>query len=374
MTQGPYRIGERIDGRWEILSELGTGGVGVVYAVQHAFTHKPGALKVLKGQGPNAEVLASKMHHEAMLLSRTPHPHLVEVYDAGRDERGIWMVMERLVGRELRQVIDAEGALPVGRALRYAEHVAAAVAAVHDVGVIHRDLKPANIHVSDKDVVKVIDFGTARFRQGATMEGQVVGTVPYMAPEHLRDQPLDGRADVFALGIVLYEMLTGRHPFRNARTHDGWPPSRELIAMMFHEPLPSIEARVGSDVWHLVARAAAKNRDKRFVSMATFAAEIQRVAGIVSGGQLYAPTQRLPEGGVPQIAPTVPLSHLEQARLAQRDAERQRASHTPPLRSEPGAPRPQGIGQRFGVPTGVVVGMFAAIVILTAVALVLLMR
>ncbi|MEQ9325089.1 MAG: serine/threonine-protein kinase [Polyangiaceae bacterium] len=296
---GHYHAGDEID-RWRILGELGQGGLGVVYDAEHTFTGKRGALKVIKGgTGKQAEVLANKMHHEAKLLSRLKHPHLVEVYDAGLDDNGqIWMVMERLQGRDLEEVLRIEGKLGLGRALRYAEAVASATAVVHGAGVIHRDLKPDNVHISDRDEVKVIDFGTARYRQGATMEGQAVGTIPYMSPEHLRGGELDGRTDVFALGFVLYEMLAGHHPFAvvGADGARGWPETREMIGMMFHRPLPSLEPQVGPEVWALIDRATQRKREHRFADMAALAAALQQLRGPMA--QTYAPTQRLSSADV----------------------------------------------------------------------------
>ncbi|MEZ4447206.1 MAG: serine/threonine-protein kinase [Polyangiaceae bacterium] len=297
-TTGPlsrlYEPGELV-GRWKVLGELGRGGLGVVYDVEHSFTGKRGALKIIKAAtGKHARVLADKMEHEAQLLSRLRHPHLVEVYDAGHDEQGqIWMVMERLVGSDLEAVLRRDGKLEPDRALRYAEAVASATAVVHQAGVIHRDLKPDNIHISETDVVKVIDFGTARYRQGATLQGQTVGTIPYMSPEHLRGAELDGRTDVFALGIVLWEMLGGRHPFQIVEP-DGtvrWPPTSEVIPKMLLMPVPSLETEVGAEVWALLERATRKDRDARFEDMASFAAAIARVRE--PHRQIYAPTSRL---------------------------------------------------------------------------------
>ncbi|MEQ9324539.1 MAG: serine/threonine-protein kinase, partial [Polyangiaceae bacterium] len=298
-SSGHYDPGDVIN-QWRIVGELGQGGLGVVYDAEHNFTGKKGALKVIKGgTGKQAEVLANKMHHEAKLLSRLKHPHLVEVYDAGLDDNGqIWMVMERLQGRDLEEVLRTEGKLGLGRALRYAEAVASATAVVHGAGVIHRDLKPDNIHVSDRDEVKVIDFGTARYRQGATMEGQAVGTIPYMSPEHLRGGELDGRTDVFALGFVLYEMLAGHHPFAIVGPDGtrGWPETREMIGMMFHRPLPSLEHEVGPEVWALIDRATQRKREERFADMAAFAAALQQLRAPLA--QTYAPTQRLSSADV----------------------------------------------------------------------------
>ena len=306
--------------------------MGIVYDVEHRSMQRPAALKVLKLTGPKAAVMAEKMLDEARMLGRLDHPNLIEVFDAcdaGGDEFGHWMVMEKLEGRELSQVIRDEGPLGLERALHYAEQIASAAACAHGVDVVHRDLKPDNIHVSPKEVVKVIDFGASRFRSGATLN-MVVGTVPYMSPEQMRKvDTLDGRSDLFALGLILHEMVTGKHVYRDAS--GSWIENgRVFHATLSTEPLSF--GYIDPRVQPLIERATAKDRDQRYPSMEAFAADIAALRKTVSSK--YAPTERFSVEAVVDAgssATTAPMTSTEAAALTRTtsDATYQRSTAVP---------------------------------------------
>jgi eukaryotic-like serine/threonine-protein kinase len=276
MTQmGQLPSGSKCD-RYEIVRLIGAGGMGEVYMALHEFTKKPVALKVLKVTHAAKEQHVEKMRAEAMLLCRIKHKNLVEVYDAGIADVTIegspvpliWMAMELLEGESFRERLHREGAIRPGLALEWTAQVADGVHAAHMAGVVHRDLKPENIFMTKKGEVRVLDFGTAKFQgfgHKKTMNTDRVGTVPYMSPEHLAGDDLDGRSDIYALGLILYEMLAGRHPFSNEQ--GAFPPMDQLIGMQLGGDPDSLAPYVGDDVWRVVERAVHKEVAARYPSM-----------------------------------------------------------------------------------------------------------
>jgi serine/threonine-protein kinase len=276
---GQLSPGTKVD-RYEVVRLIGAGGMGEVYMALHEFTKKTVALKVLKITHAAKEHHVEKMRAEAMVLCRIRHNNLVEVYDAGiadvETNSGphplIWMAMELLEGESLRERLLREGALRPALALEWVAQCADGVQAAHDAGVIHRDLKPENIFITKKGDIRVLDFGTAKFEgfgHRKTTTNERVGTVPYMSPEHLGDEPLDGRTDVYALGLILYEMLAGRHPFSDER--GAFPPMNALIGMQLGAEPESLAHHVGEQVWQLLIRAFAKERNQRFATMTELA-------------------------------------------------------------------------------------------------------
>jgi len=194
-------------GRFEILRELGRGGFGVVYEARDRELGRQVALKFVRpGQ---AELDEGKVAREAEAIARLSHPNLITLYDVGRNETGPYLVFELLRGKTLQERID-DGPMPVQEAVHVAVEVARGLAHAHGEGVIHRDLKPANVFVTNKGQVKILDFGMAHAFGRRRLSG---GTPAYMAPEQWEDAPEDERTDVFALGVMLYRMLSGEYPF-----------------------------------------------------------------------------------------------------------------------------------------------------------------
>jgi serine/threonine protein kinase len=272
MASGLLSPGSKCD-RYDIVRLIGAGGMGEVYQAMHEFTKKPVALKVLK---VSKEHHVEKMRTEAMVLCRIKHPNLVEVYDAGiadvQTARGpqslIWMAMELLEGESLRERLVREGAVRPAMALEWIAQAAEGVQTAHDAKVIHRDLKPENVFLTKRGDVRVLDFGTAKFEGYGNMQtraGDSVGTIPYMSPEHIGGEELDGRSDVYALGFILYEMLAGRHPFSNAQ--GGFPPLETLLPMVIAGDPESLAHHVGAQVWEVVRRCLEKDKRARFGSM-----------------------------------------------------------------------------------------------------------
>ncbi|MGE0711632.1 MAG: protein kinase [Planctomycetota bacterium] len=229
---GPERIGP-----FQVVRSLGAGGMGAVYEVIDPQLGRVAALKLLKGRG-HGDAL-ERFYREAEVLARLVHPNVVKVHRTGELPAGPWILEERVEGRALDEVLQG-GPLPPEQAARIARALADALAAVHAAGVVHRDLKPANVILRADGAPVLIDFGVARDADAETLTrtGALVGTVAYMAPEQVRhesDAPVDGRADLYALGLVLYEMLAGE------RAYEGAP--LEVMARILTEDPPSLRAR-----------------------------------------------------------------------------------------------------------------------------------
>ncbi len=220
--------GQVIDGRYELLDLLGRGGMGCVYRAEHLGIRKHVALKLFApAGGESGSVERARFEREAFATGQLRHPNCVAITDFGKLDDGIlYLVMELLEGRSLADVLDAEDVLAPARALHIARHVLEGVAHAHDHGIVHRDLKPANVilveHLGDPDFAKVLDFGLAKL-QGATLEaeggqqltvaGVTFGTPHYMSPEQVFGKPVDHRSDLYAVSVLLFEMLSGVRPF-----------------------------------------------------------------------------------------------------------------------------------------------------------------
>ena len=218
-------IGQVIDGRYAVRALIGEGGMGRVYEAEHVEIGKRVALKILHPVYSRTPEVVARFRREARAASKIGHPNIVDVTDSGTTADGsVYFVMEFLDGVELAAVIDREGALPVPRVLAIGTQICRALAAAHNAGIVHRDLKPENVLLvvreGTTDFVKVLDFGIAKSaeleetrKERLTHPGMAMGTPEYMAPEQAAGKPADSRSDVYAVGAILYEMLTGRPPY-----------------------------------------------------------------------------------------------------------------------------------------------------------------
>ncbi|MGI5246712.1 protein kinase domain-containing protein [Dactylosporangium sp. CA-139066] len=209
-------VGRLLSGRYELRSVIGRGGMAEVWLAVDGRLGRSVAVKMLHAEGVADPSLPERFEREAHTAARLSHPNIVAVYDVGVDDGTPYLVMELIQGHSLADELAA-GPLDPRRAVHIAEQVCDALAAAHDAGVIHRDVKPANILIGDEGQVKVCDFGIARVTDRAltalTAPATVIGTSSYMAPEQVLGEPADARSDLYALGCVLYAMLTGRPPF-----------------------------------------------------------------------------------------------------------------------------------------------------------------
>ncbi|QRK07146.1 serine/threonine protein kinase [Archangium violaceum] len=217
-----------LEGRYRLLSQLGAGGMGVVYLAEHLGLRKSVAVKLLRGELSRDPTFARRFEQEAIAASQIGHEHIVNVTDLGRTPTGeLFYVMELLEGESLGALLLREHFLPLGRAVPILTQVCRALEAAHARGIVHRDVKPQNVMLlrrqGQADFVKVVDFGISKVMQGQpgnglTEAGAILGTANYMAPEQAAGGPVDARADVYSVGVLTYELCTGSRPFRGDNT------------------------------------------------------------------------------------------------------------------------------------------------------------
>ncbi len=277
-------LGLIVDGRYKVVELIGEGGMGKVYLAEHVDIGKRVALKVLHPSYSRMPDLVERFRREARAASKIGHPHIVDVTDSGTTADGsAYFVMEFLEGVELGSVIEREGALEVARAVRIAQQICRALSAAHAAGIIHRDLKPENIFLTIRDgttdFVKVLDFGIAKTTEAEearerklTSPGMAMGTPEYMAPEQAAGRPADQRCDVYALGAILYEMLTGVPPYQGDNFMEI------LTKKATVDPVAPIHLRstIPAPVSTLVAAAMARNPDDRPATMEAFEYELTK--------------------------------------------------------------------------------------------------
>ena len=276
-------VGSTISDRYKIEKLLGEGGMGAVYQVEHILMRKRMAIKVLHPEMTRLPEVVARFEREAMAAAHIEHPNVVTATDFGKlDDGSFFLALEYVEGKSLREVI-AKGRLDLGRALHIARQIASALSRAHALKIVHRDLKPENVMLverdGDPDFVKVLDFGIAKVQIGEltagdveksangpaqpvlTQAGMVYGTPEYMAPEQALGQPVDSRADMYALGIIVYEMLCGVRPF-DAESKVA------LLGMQVTAPMPAMktkapDADIPPDVEDLVKRLLAKEANER---------------------------------------------------------------------------------------------------------------
>ncbi len=286
-------IGQTVGGRYTILELLGAGGMSVVYLARHELLKKPVAVKVLREELATNKASLSRFHREALAAASIGDPHIVDVTDYGFTDRGdAYIVMERLEGRDLRRAIAADGAFPVGRAVAIARQILRALQAAHARGIIHRDLKAENVFLTQRDghdFVKLLDFGISKVTQplddgslAATGTGVVMGTPQYIAPEQAHGaQDLDHRVDLYAMGVILYEMLTGSLPFT------GKSALEVVMKHVQEEPQPPRARRpdlpIPVELEAVVLKAMAKSPAARYAS-AEAMLEVLPAASALPGG------------------------------------------------------------------------------------------
>jgi tRNA A-37 threonylcarbamoyl transferase component Bud32 len=256
-------------GKYEIIEEIGRGAYAVVYKARHVDLDHVRALKVMHPQLLGEPDLVKAFQREARSTVKLDHPNIVTVYDVGEAEGRHYIAMKYLRGRNLREVIEQEGPLPAQRSLNIIKQAASALDYAHDMGYIHRDIKPSNVIVDDEGRVTVTDFGVARAIGTSTFTSsrEMVGTWPYAPPEMFREQELDRRADEYALGAVLYEMLLGRRPFESES------PEALITKILMEEPPFPTEMPEGlsEEVKAVVLEALAKDPEHRYATAGALA-------------------------------------------------------------------------------------------------------
>ncbi|MCA9664965.1 MAG: protein kinase [Myxococcales bacterium] len=276
MTDNHDLVGKIVGGRFEVVRAIGQGGMGTVFEARHLTLPRKFAIKILRRELANNPDFVERFRREAIAAARIEHPNVIYITDYGRTEERslVYLVMEYLEGIGLDEVLSRNIRLPLHRALPILAQLADALDHAHQMAVVHRDLKPENILLTEvrgqKDYVKILDFGIAKVKsaeygdmESLTMQGQVFGTAEYMSPEQATGEPTDGRSDIYALGCLAYEMITGNPPFlgpavRVLQAHVNDPVSAPSTRLKDHPIPPAVDA--------LILRCLAKEPVDRYQS------------------------------------------------------------------------------------------------------------
>jgi serine/threonine-protein kinase len=257
--------GARLNGRYEVLKPLGKGGMGVVYLAHDHELDEKVAVKVLRAELARSPDVARRFRSEIKLARKVRHRNVCGIHEYGQDGHLQYIVMEYIQGTDLKQLIRQGGPLPPAQAFETAMQIAKGLHAIHDAGIVHRDLKTPNIMRNAEGVIRLMDFGIAKQYEdtsGATATGHVIGTPEYMSPEQASAQRLDPRSDLYALGIVIWELFTGMVPF-----HGDTPVATMLMHIREPLPLDGHEGRMlPTAMKPVLAKALAKDRDDRYLS------------------------------------------------------------------------------------------------------------
>jgi eukaryotic-like serine/threonine-protein kinase len=293
-------LGTTLNGRFRLEARIGAGGMSTVYRALDETLQRQVAIKLLNREVSSDSDQLERFGREARAVAQLSHPHVVGVIDAGEDEGRPYIVFEYIEGETLKDRIRRCGRLPIPEAVAYAIEIARALGAAHARHIVHRDVKPQNVLIDEEGSAKVTDFGIARTldEQGLTADGRVLGTTDYVSPEQALGQPVTGQSDLYSLGIVLYEMLTGEVPFRG---------DNQVAVAMKHvrEALPDVQSarpEVSAALAAVIERATSKRQEDRYADDAELIADLEDVLTIEAARAGSAP------GEVTSVLRTLPLT------------------------------------------------------------------
>jgi eukaryotic-like serine/threonine-protein kinase len=284
-------------GPYEIVAPLGAGGMGVVYKARDIKLGRLLALKLLPEGALADQTARIRLLREAQNASALNHPNIATIYEAGEDAGRVYIAMELVEGQPLNTLVRSDG-LALETVIRYGLQISAALAHAHERSIVHRDLKPANVVITADGNAKVLDFGLAKHVSAAELEeatlsqkslteaGVIVGTLQYMAPETLRGEPADARTDVWALGVVLYEMTAGAPPFRGRTSY-------ELSSAILREPPKSLPQRVSVSLQSIIQRCLAKEREQRYQRASEVRAALEAIGPHTASAAAAPPARPL---------------------------------------------------------------------------------
>src|SRR5215208_3606478 len=305
VTEGDNRsvsspVGTLLDARYRIDAVVGSGGMSTVYRAFDTVLERQVAIKLMHREMSSDSDQLERFRREARAVAQLNHPHIVGVIDAGEDDQTPYIVFEYVEGETLKDRIRRLGSLPVPEAVAYAIEIARALGAAHERQIVHRDVKPQNVLIDEEGTAKVTDFGIARTmtEEGLTADGRVLGTTDYVSPEQALGHAVGPQSDLYSLGIVMFEMLTGDVPFSG---------ENQVAVAMKHvrEELPDVQLRrpeVSSALAAVVDRATAKDLDRRYGSDRALIADLEDVLGIETArsgqatGEATAVLRTLPPG------------------------------------------------------------------------------
>ncbi|MBL8611622.1 MAG: protein kinase [Myxococcales bacterium] len=384
MTQQDPFIGRDIlNGQFQILQKIGSGGMGSVYKALQPAMNRMVAVKILHPKLTNRKDLASRFRREARAMSHLTHPNTVKVFLYGElDDGSLYIVMEFLEGKNLNQTVRAEGPFAPERAIPVLVQACGALEEAHRAGIIHRDLKPENIFLCQqggmKDYAKVLDFGLAKvtekeMRPGSvilTQEGMVFGTPEFMSPEQAQGKPLTPASDIYSLAVILYEVLTGKLPFEAKNAMD-------YIQLHVHATPKPIQERAPQKtfpplLWKAIEKAMAKKPEDRYASALDFAEALKAV--LAGATELPPPSDGLSAVPAPGALPT-PAAPMQPTSVKTAAASPSPGSVAPrsakedkPTTSLPPAPPAKSpLGLIIGVAVGcMIIGMVVAVLAMKA--------
>ncbi len=272
------QVGTLLNGRYRLDAQIGTGGMSTVYRAFDTVLERQVAIKLMHREIASDSDQLERFRREARAVAQLNHPHIVTVIDAGEDDNTPYIVFEYVEGETLKDRIRRHGRLPIQESIAYAIEIARALGVAHAGGIVHRDVKPQNVLLDEEGSAKVTDFGIARTldQEGLTADGRVLGTTDYVSPEQALGQPVGGQSDLYSLGIVLFEMLTGDVPFKG---------DNQVAVAMKHvrEQLPDVQLRrpeVSSALAAVLDRATAKDTEQRYPDDRSLIADLEEVLAI----------------------------------------------------------------------------------------------
>jgi hypothetical protein len=273
-------------GRYEFMGELGRGAMGVVYKAMDPVIGRTVAVKTIRlseeGTGLSRPELLTRFQTEARAAGLLTHPNIVVVFDAGEEDGLYYITMELVEGKSLQALLDGGHAFPLPRTLRIMEQTCSALQFAHERNVIHRDIKPANLMLTADDTVKVTDFGTAKILQFGTVQqtAHVMGTPSYMSPEQVKGRAVDGRSDIFSLGVMLYEMVTGEKPF------PGQNITTVIYKIVNEDPVPprQIDPSIHPGISAIIMKALVKEPDQRYQNCREMLEDLRNYRALAPGG------------------------------------------------------------------------------------------
>ncbi|GAB4117220.1 MAG: hypothetical protein Fur0026_05260 [Sideroxydans sp.] len=300
-------------GRYEIIGELGQGAMGVVYKARDPLIDREVAIKTinLSLAMEERDEYEARFYQEAKAAGRLSHPNIVTIYDVGRSEDIAYIAMEYLQGRELRDILNETPVLPVNEVIDIVVQTALGLAYAHEHDIVHRDVKPSNVMVVRDGHVKITDFGIARMASAAvrTQTGMVLGSPKYMSPEQVMGKVTDRRSDIFSLGVVLYEMLTGKVPFIGENVNAIMYQTLNTIPV----PPSSVNPAVPEMLDYIIAKALAKDLEARYQNAHDLADDLKVCRDAMPRDAAAASKSGLPKAGrngAPDEAEAKPVAAL----------------------------------------------------------------
>jgi tRNA A-37 threonylcarbamoyl transferase component Bud32 len=293
-------LGTTLSGRYRLEAKIGAGGMSTVYRALDETLQRQVAIKLMNREVATDSDQLERFRREARAVAQLSHPHIVGVIDAGEDESRPYIVFEYVEGETLKERIRRQGRLEVAEAVAYAIEIARALGAAHARHIVHRDVKPQNVLIDEEGSAKVTDFGIARTldEEGLTADGRVLGTTDYVSPEQALGQHVTGQSDLYSLGIVLYEMLTGEVPFKG---------ENQVAVAMKHvrEALPDVQSKrpeISAALASVIDIATAKHHEDRYANDAELIADLEDVLAIETAragsatGEVTSVLRTLPSG------------------------------------------------------------------------------